>query len=592
MDKDIINKKYSVVVVGGGMAGVCTAIASARSGADTALIQNRPVLGGNASSEIRMHICGADYHGKRENARETGIIEEILLENRKRNPQYSYSVFDTILWEKTNFQENLDLYLNTHMTKVFTEKNIIKSIEAEQLTTEKKFLISGEIFIDSTGDGTLSYLSDADYMSGREGKEVFGETYAPEKSDDYTMGNTLLFATKDMKEPVEFEKPEWANTYTEEDLKNRNHGAHGYNYWWIEVGGEDLDTISDAEEIRDELLKAVYGVWDHIKNHGDHKADNYALDWVGFLPGKRESRRIKGDYILKEQDLFAGKRFEDAVAYGGWPMDMHSVGGIRSKVKPTDWIEMDDLYTIPYRSMYSKNIKNLLLNGRLISVSHMAFGSTRVMATCSVIGQAVGSAAAMAVKNNISVKSISNNISSLQQKLLKDDIFIPGIKNEDQNDLAKKSKIKVSSTAKGTTGDNLINGYSRDFNNQNNGWISDENNQSEEFNEWVELEFDEYIKPEQIQFKFDSDLSQEIMLTMFKHNLEDQTPGIPSKIVKNYKITAYKDNNIVWEKFVEDNYLRFKKHRIKEKLLCNKIKVTIFSTNGDKNARIFEIRVY
>lgn len=587
--KEIIKKAYDVVIVGGGMSGVCAALASARHGASTALIQNRPVLGGNASSEIRMHICGADNHGRRKNARETGIIEEILLENRKRNPQYSYSIFDTILWEKTRFQEGLDLYLNTHMNKVFIEEEEIKAIRAEQLTTEKVFEFTADIYVDTTGDGSLAYLAGADFMVGRESKEAFGEKYAPDKSDHHTMGNTILFKTRDMGEPVPFVKPDWANTYTEEDLAHRDHGASGHNYWWIELGGGEFDTIADAEEIRDELLKAVYGVWDHIKNGGDHGADNYVLDWVGFLPGKRESRRIKGDYILKEQDLLEGKIFDDAVAYGGWPMDMHVVGGLETCLEPTNFIQLDDVYTIPYRSLYSKDINNLMMGGRIISASHMAFGSTRVMATCSVIGQAVGTGAALAIEKGIKPGDVMDYMAGLQQKLMKDDVYIPGFKNEDKLDLARKANVSASSNIPGGEPEQVANGYARQIKGDINGWVSEEIGDE---GEYLSLEFAEAISPSEIHLRFDSNLSKEIMISMFDSTLADQIPGIPAELVKDYRIEFYQDDRLVVEKEVRDNYLRFNKHIIDQNLTCNKIKIKVLATNGDKYARIFEVRVY
>ena len=167
-------KKYEVIVAGGGMSGVCAALASARGGAKTALIQDRPVLGGNASSEIRMHICGATHHGQRENARETGILEEILLENRAQNPQHSFSVLDTVLWEKVMKQENLDLFLNTRVTNVKAEEGKICCLYAQQMTTEKDYEFSGKIYIDCTGDGMIAARGGAAWRRGREGQEEFG----------------------------------------------------------------------------------------------------------------------------------------------------------------------------------------------------------------------------------------------------------------------------------------------------------------------------------------------------------------------------------------------------------------------------------
>ena len=587
-NKECINKSYDVVVVGGGISGICTAISSARHGAKVALIHNRPVLGGNASSEIRMHICGADSHGHRINARETGILEEILLENRMVNQQDSYSVFDTILWEKVHFQKNIDLFLNTHMTEVVMEDNSIKSIKAEQLTTEKKFEFQAKIYVDSTGDGTLAYLSGAEYMIGREGKEVFGEQYAPDESDNITMGNTLLFTTVDIGKPITFKKPVWANTYTEKDLNRRDHGAKGHNYWWIELGGDELDIVFDGEEIRDELLRAVYGVWDHIKNGGDHGAENYALDWIGFLPGKRESRRIVGDYILKENDLLEGKIYEDAVAYGGWPMDMHVVGGLRTQLEPTTMIELDDVYSIPYRSLYSKNIDNLMIGGRAISASHMAFGSTRVMATCAVVGQAIGTASAMAIEKGCLPRELLNYVKELQQKLLKDDAYIPGCKNEYEKDIARLAKVTASSYIVGAEPENIINGYSRKIGNDENCWISKEMQSS---GEWISFEFNSRIKPTQIDIRFDSNLSNEIMLTLFHSEVESQLKGIPKELVKDYDIEFYNYDELMYVENVRDNYLRHRIHKLNNSIICNKIKIKVISTNGDTYARIFEVRV-
>ncbi len=589
MDKKAILKKYDIVIVGGGMSGVCAAISAARHNAKTALIQNRPVLGGNASSEIRMHICGADSHGHRPDSRETGILEEILLENRRRNPQYSFSIFDTVLWEKCRFQEGLDLYLNTHMTDVVTENGEIKKITANQLTTEKTFEIEAKIFVDATGDGTLAYLAGAAYMSGREGKSVFGERFAPDESDSVTMGNTLLFKAVDAGKAVPFEKPFWANSYTEEDLAFRGHEEITYGYWWIELGGDGLDVVADGEVIRDELLKAVYGVWDHIKNNGDHKADNFVLDWVGFLPGKRESRRIKGDYILKEQDLLEGKIFEDAVAYGGWPMDMHIAGGLKTKLEPTDFIHLDNVYTIPYRSLYSKDIKNLMLAGRAISTSHMAFGSTRVMATCSVVGQAVGTAGAIAIEKGLIPSEVSLYIKELQQKLLKDDFYIPGFKNEDESDIAKAAKIVCSSAIEGSNCENVTNGISRRVKEQSNCWISEEMASG---GEWLSLAFDSEINVKEIHLKFDSNLSKEIMLSMSHRTQLKQVPGIPPELVKEYELVFYLNGKQVYTEKVSDNYYRFKVHKLEKPVACDKIVVNVLATNGDRHARIFEIRVY
>lgn len=580
-----IQKNYDFVVIGGGLSGVCAAISASRGGVKTALIQNRPVLGGNASSEIRMHICGADNHGRRENARETGILDEILLENKYRNPQNSYSIFDTILWEKTHFQNNLDLYLNTHISDVHKSTDRIQSVSGYQLTTEKHYIFNATYFLDATGDGTIAALSGASYMIGREAKSTFNEQYAPETEDSHCMGNTLLFTTKKMDSPTPFHKPFWANTYTDADLKNRPHGAHGYNYWWIEIGGDELKTIDDTELIRDELLKALYGVWDHIKNE-DHQADNYALDWVGFLPGKRESRRVIGDYILTENDLLTARSFDDAVAYGGWPMDMHVVGGLNTRLDPTTFIDLPDVYTIPYRSLYSKDIHNLLIGGRIISASHMAFGSTRVMGTCAVVGQAIGTSVRLLKEKNIMPNALGPYIQELQQMLLKDDVFIPNVVNEDSLDLAKNAILKSSSHTPSHQPENIINGISRSTNTHDNLWSA-----SIEQPQWIEASWQEPLEINEIHLKFDSNLSQEIMLTLFQS--ECDIPNIiPEELVKSFSIECFNNNQLVYKKDISDNYQRFVVNQLPSTLSCDSIKITFNETHGSQNFRLFELRVY
>ena len=212
-------RKYEVVVVGGGLAGVCAAIASARKGARTAIIQNRSMFGGNASSEIRMHIVGANSHGAKKNLGETGILLEILLANKRRNPYASFPVFDSVIWEKVHFQENLESFLNTNMDDVILEGKKIKAVVCHQNSTETEYTIYGDIFVDATGHGTLATMCGATGRMGSEGRDEFKEPDAPEEPNSDTMGNTLLFSAVDRGEPVKFVCPEWANHYTEEDLK-------------------------------------------------------------------------------------------------------------------------------------------------------------------------------------------------------------------------------------------------------------------------------------------------------------------------------------------------------------------------------------
>lgn len=583
-----IEKNFDIVVVGGGMAGICTAIAAAREGAQVALVHNRPVLGGNASSEIRMHICGADYHGSRPNARETGILEEILLEHKHRNPENSWAIFDSILWEKVHFQKNLSLYLNTHVSEVVTEDDRIYAVCAVQQTTEKEFLFKAKIFVDATGDATVAAKAEADYTLGREGKELYNEPHAPEVSDHYTMGNSLMMKARDMGHPVKFVKPFWANTYTDDDMQNRDHTEISSGYWWVELGGGEQRVIEDGEEIRDELLKAVYGVWDHIKNGGEHGAENFELEWVGFLPGKRESRRILGDYVLKEQDCVSAARFSDTVAYGGWPMDVHVIEGFRSKNKEAnEFLGLDDVYAIPYRSYYSRNVKNLMMAGRDISCSHMAFASTRVMGTCAVGGQAVGVAAAMAVKMGVYPRDIGKEMQTLQQKLLRQDCYLPGIPNTDSTDLARTATVTASSFARGAQPDNIINGWGRTIGESGNFWQP-----AEEAAPWVKLQLAQARKLSEVQVLFDSNLSREIMITLSESHQADQEIGSPSTLVKDFTVEFMLSGKVVGTQKITENHQRRVVVKLENIIVCDSVKLTVNATHGTKQPKLFEIRLY
>ncbi len=573
------------------MSGTIAAITAARKGLKTALIQNRPVLGGNASSEIRMHICGADNHAQRPNARETGILEEMLLENKYRNPANSFEVFDLILWEKAHYQSNLDLYLNAQMVNASRTNDRIEFVDVDQLTNEKQYRFYGDYFVDATGDGTLGALVGAEYRSGREAESEFHEPYAPKKADNHTMGSSIQFTAKDMGHPVPFTKPSWAYTYHESDLAGRDHSDITAGYWWIELGGSDgLDTISDAENIRDELLKVALGIWDHIKNDGDHGASNYALDWIGFLPGKRESRRFIGDYTLTANDILENTSFGDAIAYGGWPMDLHAVGGIAaSSDDPTTYYKFKDVYQIPYRCLYSRNIDNLFLGGRLISTTHIAFGSTRVMGTCSVIGQAIGLATWLAERYSLTPRKVGKRkIQELQQEALKEDLYIPRVINEDPLDLARSATVSASSlTSSRTAASAVINGTARTVADKLNYWES-----ATDGEEWIDLDLSRAASIRELNIRFDSNLSREIMPSLLTSRMALQEKRVQSTLVKDFTVQFFDKEKIVKEVSVRDNYMRNYWLRLEEPVLSDKVHIMLHSTNGDKHHRIFEIRCY
>lgn len=595
---EIMEKKYDVVVVGGGMSGVCAAVSSARNGAKTALIQNRPVLGGNASSEIRVSINGAGRHEGFRNAMESGVILELLLRNKRVNPQCSFSVMDSVTWEMVSEEKNIDLYLNTHMIEAETREERITRIKAIQITTNKEYEFLADMFIDTTGDANLAYLSGADYTIGREGKDVYGESLAPEHSDSCTMGSTILFQAKHTGKATTFHRPKFAYEFTEKMIGGREIHEVEDGYWWIEVGGDDLKIIEDAESIRDELLKYVYGIFDYIKNSGKFpEAWDLVLDWIAPIPGKRESRRILGDYVLNQNDCYEGKRFEDAVAYGGWTMDNHTCGGIRAvnvddNEEGTKWNVIKDIYTIPYRCLYSRNIKNLLVGGRAISASHMAISSTRVIATCSVIGQAIGTAAALAVKYHLkSAREVNNYIDELQQTLIRDDAYLPGIKNRDQQELVRRLQpvITASSNVSGGEATNINGDYSRKIGEKEYAWISDT---MSEQGEWIQIQFLEKVSVKNICLRFDPNFSRLLTPTIALVHQKLMVENMPYELVKAYEIQFLNNGDIIFSKSMKDNYLRVNEHEFAEGINCDCVRVLVKETHGDLHARIFEIGIY
>ncbi len=434
--------EFDVVVVGGGVAGCLAAVAAARHGASVCLIQDRPVLGGNASTEIRVGVGGASVNAARF-SRESGLVEEAWRE-ALRLGSWSAGL------EHMVRSAGVNLMLNTRGVGVeMAGPKRIAAVKARDVLTGQGYLIRGKVFIDCTGDGCIGAAAGAEYRVGREGRDEFGESIAPEKPDRITLGTSLLFQARDAGHPVEFKAPAWAYKFENcSDLPYRDHSHVAGGYWWIEWGGT-RDTIRDAEEIRDGLLRILYGVWDHIKNHCKYsrKARNLELAWVGIVAGKRESRRLMGDYILTQHDLEVPKLFYDRVAYGGWGIDLHAPRGIFDPGPPNIWVPVP-LYSIPFRCLYSRNIENLLMAGRDISVTHVALGSTRLMATCGACGQAVGTAAAMCAELNCTPRMIYfRHMAELQRRLLRDDAHILGMKLLEADNLALSARITASSSA-------------------------------------------------------------------------------------------------------------------------------------------------
>lgn len=450
-----ISLEADLVIVGGGLTGTCAAITAARMGMKVIVVQDRPVLGGNASSEVRLWVLGATSHMGNNNrwAREGGVINEIMLDNIHRNPDGNPLIFDTVLLEKVVEEKNITLLLNTAVFDLDkSAEDTISAVHAFCSQNSTQYKISAPLFCDASGDGIVAFLAGAAFRMGAESQEEFGEKFAPDKAYGELLGHSMYFYSKDVGRPVKFTPPSFALQDITQipRYKTFNPKDFGCRLWWLEYGGR-LDTVHDTETIKWELWKVVYGAWNYIKNSGLFpEAETMTLEWVGTIPGKRESRRFEGDYMLKQQDIVEQKQFEDTVAFGGWSIDLHPADGIYSDQAGCNQWHGKGVFSIPYRSYYSQNINNLFIAGRIISTTHVAFASTRVMATSAHGGQAVAIAASLAKKYGISPREVGTlHLEELQRELIKSGQYIPHLKLTDHEDLVQKAiSIQSSSTLK------------------------------------------------------------------------------------------------------------------------------------------------
>lgn len=444
--------KADLIIVGGGVAGACCAVTAARAGARVILVQDRPVLGGNASSEVRLWILGATAHMGNNNrwAREGGVIDEILVENAFRNPEGNPIILDALLLEKVACEANVTLLLNTATYDLrLLADGAIDSIRAFCSQNSTCYELQAPLYCDASGDGILGFLAGGAFRMGAEGQMEFGELLASDEPRHELLGHSIYFYTRDVGRPVRFVPPGYALDDVTKIPHYRRFNAqeHGCQLWWIEYGGH-LDTVHETERIKWELWRIVYGVWNYIKNSGNFpEAEKLTLEWVGQIPGKRESRRFEGDYMLMQQDVVEQRTHYDAVSYGGWAIDLHPVDGVYGAQEPCAQWHSKGVYQIPYRTMYSRNVPNLFLTGRIISASHIAFGSTRVMATCAHNGQAVGMAAAICRQKGWQPRALAHpaRIGQLQQALLRSGQYIPGVRRSGLADLAQQAQVTASS---------------------------------------------------------------------------------------------------------------------------------------------------
>ena len=437
--------EYDVVVVGAGPGGLGASIAAARHGMKTLLVHDRPVLGGNNSIEQHTSIGGSgnNHRDGVSDSREGGILEEarLLRQSKGCSSSAAYRMMvdaEPLITERPN----------ERVVAAERKGDRIVSVTANSTLTGGRVRYRGKVFIDGTGDGWLGYFVGAARMFGREAKGEFGEKDAPDKADTLTMSGCIddyVYHSTGKEEP--FEVPEWAHVLPDGFDRPDVNGIQAR--WWLEHPGT-FDDLADPERARDELIRIHLDYWGWLRKHPTFgaKARTSRLEEIKMHNGRREGWRFIGDYVLTSTDCREGRRFPDAVTCGGWALDLHDPMGVMNP-KGNGWWSVDAtrIYTIPYRCIYSKDIANLYMAGRNISVTHAALGSTRIMGTIFTIGQAAGTAAAIAVRENLSVRDVgAKRIKALQQMLLKDDQFIPGVKNEDPLDLAHTAKVSASST--------------------------------------------------------------------------------------------------------------------------------------------------
>ena len=577
-----VSMETDLVVCGGGLAGVCAAVSAARHGCSVVLVQDRPMLGGNASSEMRMGIVGV----RNDQDMETGILEELQLKNFYYNPLQRYTLWDDVIYSTVVSEPGITLLLNTSVEGVeMNHDGTIAAVKAWNSNAYTRYNIKGGLFADCTGDGILR-LSGAKFRRGREFPEEFGENYLKEGGDSRTMGNSILLQLRKTEEYHSFKAPDWAYHFTDEDFNypTPKSGQEGVrfnykrlypednNFWWIEFGG-NFDTIADANEIQYELKRIAYGVWEYMKNHPDGRCRNYDLDWIGSLPGKRESTRFIGPHILTQNDVLSGGHFEDVVAYGGWSLDDHDPEAFHKKGSISTEYSTPPIFGIPFDCLYSVNVPNLLFAGRDISATHMGLSATRVMSTCALLGQAVGTAASIAVKKGIMPADVrSGYITELQDMLEDDDCMLP---------YRWRTVSELTRSAKGVPAQ-LLNGIDRNYDGNDNGvWLHP--------GESLEYRWKKPVTVSGARLVFDSDLKVRSK-RMRKLEATTERVSMPAMMVKSFRIEALVCGS--WQTVYSDteNFLRLRKVSFPE-VRTKAVRLVAEGAWGDGESHIFAFDV-
>jgi len=400
--------QFDFVVIGGGMAGTCAAISAARLGLKVALVQDRPVLGGNNSSEVRVHLGGRINLEPYPNL---GNLVNEIGPSKEGNARPYENYEDQKKLDAVRNEKNISLFLNHHANQLNMKNGGIESIIAINTETGQKMRFAAPLFADCTGDATIGLLAGAKFMTGRENSKEFGESTAPEEADDLTMGSSVQWFAEDKTKAVPFPDVKWALDWTEDKAEHLIRGD------WNWETGMGIDQVAEFERIRDYGMLVVYSNWSFLKNHSIDKAkfEKRQLKWVAYIAGKRESKRLIGDYILRESDLVDHKVYPDGTAPTSWTIDLHYPDPENTKQFPGKEFKSIAVhkpilpYPIPYRCLYSQNVPNLLMAGRNISVSHVALGTVRVMRTTGMMGEVIGMAASVCKKHNTNPRGVYTN---------------------------------------------------------------------------------------------------------------------------------------------------------------------------------------
>ena len=586
---------YDLVVVGGGPGGIGTAFAAARHGLRVALVHDRPVLGGNSSSEIGVPTEGAASAHPKECAREGGICEEANL-RRLVAPDFSLS---RAYKDMADALPNLSIFGNQRVVAAGMDGGRIASVEARGTLDGTRSRWAGRLFVDCTGDGWLGVFAGAKRMYGREAASEYGEAQAPEVRDNLTMSGCLACGTAEVvryghmyigymqrrvgDEPVPYETPEWAKVLPPDFTRRVKHPN---GEWWLEHGGR-FDDLEDPERARDELVRINFAYWGWLKNEWQKKDEIKCNELVeiSHMNGRREGYRLVGDYIMTANDCLQGRLFDDRVAYGGWPLDTHDPLGIDNPRGNGFWKRHPrvPIYTIPFRCLYSVNVPNLMMAGRNISATHIALGSTRVMATIMTLGQAVGTAAAEMLKADLMPREYGADparIRRLQQLLLKDDQSIPGVRNEDPDDLARTAKVTATSVRKDGVPkpECVIDGFSRNVDGKAHCWVSDP---EQGFPQTLTLEFAKPVSAHEVRITFDPDL----------YTRHTRGNPLPRTLVKAYAVEAFDGKDWTPLASERNNILRHCIHGFEEQKM-SALRIRIDETWGEPSARVYEVRVY